>query len=184
MNDSKDIFKARQTLAARLQTSNNSVIYAIIKSVDEDKRTCVVTIDEAEYTDVLLYSVAKDNLKGFVMIPKVDSVVLVSRLGGSNELFVSMFSEVDKVILTIEDKITAIIDNAGLILTADKTTLKATTAGLTLTRGSDGLKKTLEALCDAITKLTVTTAMGASGTPINVADFMKIKQDLNNYLEE
>ena len=55
---------------------------------------------------------------------------------------------------------------------------------MTFVRGGSGLKKTLESLIDAIVKLTVTTGVGPSGTPINAPDFMKVKQDLSNYLEE
>ena len=49
--------------------------------------------------------------------------------------------------------------------------------------GGAGLKKTLGELIDAIMKLTVPTGVGPSGTPINAADFVKVKQGLNDYLE-
>lgn len=119
MEVNKSIFKAKQALAARLQSSS-STIYAVVKSVEQDKRTCNVTIDDAEFTDVLLYSVENVDLKGFVMIPKVDSTVLVSRIGGSNELYVSMFSEVDKVLLTIGDKVSMQITEETVEVDAEK----------------------------------------------------------------
>lgn len=46
------------------------------------------------------------------------------------------------------------------------------------------LKGLLEGLIDAITALTVPTAVGPSGTPINAADFMQIKADLANMLSD
>ena len=39
--------------------------------------------------------------RGFCFLPAVGSIVLVSRLGGSNELYVAMFSEVDEVRLSV-----------------------------------------------------------------------------------
>ena len=71
-----------------------------------------------------------------------------------------------------------------LTLLSDQTTVKITTGGLTLRKGGSGLKKTLGDLLTAIQKLTVTTGVGPSGPPINIADFQRVQQDLSNYLEE
>ena len=76
-----------------------------------------------------------------------------------------------------------VVDADGITINADKTTLKAGKAGLVLKRDSSGLKKTLDDLLAALMKLTVTTGVGPSGPPINIADFQKVQQDLNNYLE-
>lgn len=183
MSREKEIADLRRALfGAR---SNGGVFYATVKSVDPDKRTCVVVDgEEMEYDDVLLYAVANEGLKGWVLIPKADSTVLVGRIGGSNELYVAMFSEVDAALLTVGDTVEAAIDDKGLTLKADTTTLNATDKGLTLARGSAGLKKTISDLCDALAKLTVTTGVGPSGIPINAADFIQIKKELDNYLEQ
>ena len=141
----------------------------------------------------------KPELKGFAFIPAVGSTVLVCRIGGSNELFVCQYTEVDKFFLTsgdisltfdqekIEvlkgDKVSVLIDTDSMVVNADQATIKAGSGGLTLTKGSSGLKKTLDDLLTAIQKLTVTTGTGPSGPPINMADFTKIQQDLSNYLE-
>lgn len=42
------------------------------------------------------------------------------------------------------------------------------------------LVKTLNSLCDAISKLTVPTALGPSGVPINISDFQEIKKELED----
>ncbi|MEG1464811.1 MAG: hypothetical protein RSC11_07935 [Mucinivorans sp.] len=98
--------------------------YATVKSVEADKRTCVVADgDEMSYDDVLLYGVADAELKGFCLIPKVDSTVLVARIGGSNELYVAMFSQVDRVLLTIGDKVEATIDEKSLSYKCDQVEL-------------------------------------------------------------
>ena len=93
---------------------------ATVTSVDADQRTCSVEIEEVEYEDVRLYSVADAELKGFVTLPKIGSQVLVSRIGNSNEMFVSMFSVVDGVILTIGEKMELKIKDNEVYLNSDK----------------------------------------------------------------
>lgn len=68
-------------------------------------------------------------------------------------------------------------------MVSDQSTIKITTGGLTLTKGGSGLKKTLEQLLDGICALTVPTAVGPSGVPINLSTFQQIKADLPNYME-
>lgn len=116
----KDLMTARRALAARLKSESAGVEYAIVSNVDEQLRSCTVTIDGVPFTNVLLYAIENADLKGFVMIPKVDSQVLVSRIGGSNELYVAMFSEVDKVLLTIGDKVSMQITEDNIEVDADK----------------------------------------------------------------
>lgn len=176
------------------------VFQAVVTEVDEKEFTCTVKQDDAvDYFDVRLRGLVKAELKGFAFIPAIGSTVLVSRIGRSNELFVCQFTEVDKLIFTSGDisltcdadkidvlkgdKLSVHIDTESITMKADQATIKATTAGLTLTKGSSGLKKTLDDLLTAIQALTVTTGVGPSGTPINIADFIKVQQDLSNYLE-
>ncbi len=173
----------RQRLAELLADAANGTFYATVQSVDEKARTCCVTVDDATLTDVRLHAVADAGKKGFCFVPAVGSTVLVSRIGGSNELLVSMFSEVDKALLTIGDKVTASLDADGLTLAAGDTKLEATTEGLELARGGFGLLKTLSDLCDALAKMTVSTAVGPSSVPINAADFVAVKNELKQYLK-
>lgn len=156
----------REVFNRRLRSVSDGSFWADIESVNEAERTCVVSDDGIYYEDVLLYAVADSTLKGFCVIPKAGSRVIVSRIGGSSQLYVSMFSQVDKVLLAIEG-----VDYS------------VTEGGFTFVRGASGLKKTLEKLCDAIGALTVPTNAGPSGIPVNKAEFDAIKKDLNNYLE-
>ena len=48
----------------------------------------------------------------------------------------------------------------------------------------ESLKSILEDLISAIEKVTVTTAMGPSGTPINIAEFTAIKNRIPNLLKD
>ena len=73
------------------------VLPAVVKSVNVSKSTCIVTIDETDYEDVLLQAVT--GKKGFIISPKKGSTVLVARVHNSSRLFIAMVSEVDKFTL-------------------------------------------------------------------------------------
>ncbi|MEG1554589.1 MAG: hypothetical protein RRZ64_08535 [Rikenellaceae bacterium] len=161
-----EVAEIKRLFNRRLTQASATSFMAIVKEVNAANRTCVVAADGVSYDDVLLYSVVDGLKKGIVIIPSIQSVVIVSRIGGSNELYISMFSEIDKTLLAIEDVDCCVSKN-----------------GYKFNVGSSGIKKTLTDLVDAISKLTVTTAVGPSGTPINVADFQKIKRELDKYLE-
>lgn len=196
---SKDIEDLRRLFDSR--TDNSDFVFpAVVTAVDEKEFTCDVKRDDAvNYFDVRLRGLVKGDLKGFAFIPAIGSTVLVCRIGKSNELFVCQFTEVDKLIFTsgdisltcdadkVEllkgDKLSVLINAESITMKADQATIKATTGGLTLTKGSSGLKKTLDDLLTTMQKLTVTTGVGPSGPPINIADFIKVQQDLTNYLE-
>jgi hypothetical protein len=208
----KDIEEIRRAIHER--QSGDSVFPAVVTEVDEKEYTCTVRRDgQVDYFDVRLRALVKADLQGFAFIPKLQSVVLVARIGRSNELFVCQYTEVDKVVFTdndlelkvdpdnidlkkgenitvhagklevVNDKTTVTHQAEALTLLSDQATVKITTGGLTLAKGSSGLKKTLDDLLTAIQKLTVTTGVGPSGPPINMADFVKVQQDLSNYLE-
>lgn len=179
---SKNIEEIRKKVDARFREAASTTFYATIEKVDEKKRTCSVKVGGIIYENVLLYAIEKADLKGFVVIPAVGSKVLVSRIGGGDRLSVKLFSAADKIVYTV-DELSVTADKEGVNILAKESNIKVTPGGLTLIRGGSGLKKTLTDLLDAICKLTVTTAVGPSGVPINVADFVKIKQDLENYLE-
>ena len=189
----------RRMFERRLQEAAETVFYGEVSEVNEGSRTCTVVMEDIPYENVLLYAVENTELKGQLLIPRFGSTVLVERIA-NDRYFVVMFSEIDKVLLTIGEKTKAEISEENIsIQTGDKTTVtvdaqncllqvgesmvKATEKGLTFVKGGAGLKKTLEELIDAITKLTVTTGVGPSGVPVNVADFIKIKQGLNDFLE-
>lgn len=157
----------KRLFSQRLQEASRTSFLAKVKEVNADDCVCVVeTEDGIRYDEVLLRAVTGVD-KGILVVPTVGSYVMVSRIGGSNELYVSMFSEIDNVGILIKD-----------------TEYTVTDKGYKMNVGSSGLKKSLVDLIDTITKMTVTTGVGPSGTPINAADFIKIKQDLNNFLED
>lgn len=119
------------------------VFPAVVSAVDEDLRTCTVRVnDNVDFEDVRLYAVADSSLKGFCLIPAVDSMVLVGRIANSNELFVAMFSEIDKIIGSIGDKVEFTADAGSLVYKSDKTeaTVKSGEAAFKLDKATIEVK--------------------------------------------
>lgn len=81
-----------------LSKTNNEIncIVCTVDSIDTTKKTCYcLPIDESK-ADLMNVRLMADNKTGFLIIPKVGSVVIVSYI--SNEMtYVSMFSEVDEI---------------------------------------------------------------------------------------
>lgn len=210
---SKEIDEIRRKFQSIFSGDGDAVFPAVVTEVNEEEFTCTVKRDEqVDYFDVRLRGLVKAELQGFAFIPKLQSTVLVARIGRSNELFVCQFTEVDKVVFTDNDlelkidlenidikkgekitihvdaeKLEVVNDKAkvtheaeALTLLSDQATIKITTGGLTLKKGGSGLKKTLDKMLDGICQLTVPTAVGPSGVPINASMFQQIKADLPN----
>lgn len=78
---------------------------ATVTSVDKDKCSCDVKLsNDVEIKDVNLRSVLDDNKKGFVVFPKVNSIVLIGTIENmENNGFILMCSEITDV--TIDAKI-------------------------------------------------------------------------------
>ena len=96
MSSEADIIELRRRLSGIGRAPGGETFPATVRGVDGDRRTCTVEAESVTYDDVLLYAVADAGRRGFCFLPAVGSIVLVSRLGGSNELYVAMFSEVDE----------------------------------------------------------------------------------------
>lgn len=122
----EEIAKFWDNVAGMVTDADKTVLMGTVTKVNETERTCVVKIGNVEYEDVRLYGVVKGDLKGFCFIPTPGSFVLTGRIDGSNELFVLMFTEIDKVLLTIGEKVTAELNAEELTYTNDKVKLKIT----------------------------------------------------------
>ncbi len=213
---SKEMEELRRKLRDCIAGDVDTVFPGVVTEVNEEELSCTIRRDDqVDYYDVRLRGLVNAELQGFAFIPKLQSTVLVCRIGKSNELFVCQFTEIDKLVFTDNDlevkidlenidirkgdnitvhvdaekletangKTKVIHEAEALTMVSDQATIKITTGGLTLVKGGSGLRKTLEQLLDGICALTVPTAVGPSGVPINTATFQKIKADLPNYLE-
>lgn len=183
-NGNKDIIELRRRLTSMGRDANGETFLATVRKVDTEQRTCTVEAEGVAYEDVLLHAVANPDSRGGWIQPAVGSIVLVSRIGGSNELYVAMTSEAEALHFAVGDDAEAVFSADGLTVQAGDTRFHATSAGFSVNRGQDGLRKTLEQLIDAICQLTVSTGAGPSGPPLNVDSFMTIKTNLTQYLKD
>lgn len=102
----------RELIKKLAETEQATIVQGKVKSVDQNKRTCIVTtlISEAEIPDVRLNAVIDTNDKYHVMYPKEKSVVWLAFADNSNEAVVIACSEVTK----IETRCDNIVYNKGL----------------------------------------------------------------------
>ena len=100
------------------------VFPAQVKEVDENNHTCTVRVnDNVDLYEVKLYAVTDKDLKGFCLIPAKDSQVLVARIANGNDLFVCSFSVVDKVLGTIGEHTSLLVEDEHLLLETEKVTI-------------------------------------------------------------
>lgn len=100
------------------------VFPAQVKEVDENNRTCTVRVnDNVDLYDVKLYAVTDKDLKGFCLIPATDSQVLVARIANGNDLFVCSFSVVDKVMGTIGDHTSLLVEEEHIQVKTKQVTI-------------------------------------------------------------
>ena len=103
------------------------------------------------------FSLVDGGLQGFAFIPKAQSVVLVCPIGGSNELFVCQYTEIDKLIftdnnlkLTVDteklelerDNVTITSDDSSTVIKASDATATVNTDGIELKIGSSTITVT------------------------------------------
>ncbi len=155
---SKEIDEIRRKFNGMMGDMVRNVIQGVVTEVNEDEFTCTVRVDDAvDYFDVRLRGLVDGALKGFAFIPKAQSVVLVCPIGGSNELFVCQYTEIDKLIftdnnlkLTIDteklelerDNVTITSDDSSTVIKASDATATVNTDGIELKNGSSTITVT------------------------------------------
>lgn len=153
-------------------------------------RTCDVTpLDGAPIKEVRLNTVVGQQM-GIVITPVVGSTVLVTSLS-QLDAFVSMYSEIEKIEIVMGSHV-IVVDPQSFNIDLDGQTISMAGEGLavslkdgkfTFENNSYSIKDGLNDLIDAITKITVPTGTGPSGTPVNATDFVKIKQYLTKLMK-
>ena len=155
---SKEIDEIRRKFNGMMGDMVRNVIQGVVTEVNEDEFTCTVRVDDAvDYFDVRLRGLVDGALKGFAFIPKAQSVVLVCPIGGSNELFVCQYTEIDKLIftdnnlkLTVDteklelerDNVTITSDDSSTVIKASDATATVNTDGIELKNGSSTITVT------------------------------------------
>lgn len=159
----ENIKKLAQTLTQKQKDAiPKNTSWVTVEEVDWGKKTMTAkgVADGLEFFDVLL-GIGNDFKK-----PKIGSKCLIGLLEGMDAAtFLICAEEVEEAVLTV--------GNAVL-------TIKP--AGYEMVVGDKNFGKVMGDLLAALQALTVTTGVGPSGTPINVADFIKVETDLKSIL--
>ena len=167
---SKEIDEIRRKFNGMMGDMVRNVIQGVVTEVNEDEFTCTVRVDDAvDYFDVRLRGLVDGGLQGFAFIPKAQSVVLVCPIGGSNELFVCQYTEIDKLIFT-DNNLKLTIDTEKLELERDNvittsddssTVIKASDA--TATVNTDGIELKIGSSTITVTSGGLTLKKGGAG---------------------
>lgn len=97
MKKQREIGQALQQLGLQKQSFT-----ALVKSVDG--YTCTVEDDGYTIYNVRLRSSIDSSRNAVILVPKVNSYVMVNRIMGQDQYYVSMVSEVDTVKMNIDNK--------------------------------------------------------------------------------
>jgi len=160
---------------------NQPVFAATVKTVDKNNNTCEVEFNGMEIGEVRLQAIFKDNQKAHVLYPKNDSWVLVQRFGDTGDFFITMYTEVEEMLVKIGDTVLTVKDSFHFEMPGGlEFEIKD---GFLIKKGTETLKKVFDDLFDAIQQLTVNTNVGPSSVPINVAAFVAIKVRVDNFLK-
>jgi hypothetical protein len=148
-------------LVLKKHINGSSVIAATVKSVNKTNNTCsIIDSDDLEMQGVRLQSIIDDNQKGCKHYPKVDSVVLVEKLGDKGEMFVLMMSEIEEVNYSI-----------------GTTLFKQHSNGFQIEKGNDSLKEIVQLIIDAVTPIAVVI-----GNNPDYAKLIEADTKLNNLM--
>ncbi len=152
-----------------LKNPGSSFIASVMK--DNGDTVDVKDLNEVEYLQVR--KIATEKAKGLILTPVTDSYVIVSRIANSDDLFVSVFSEVEKVEMVV-GKVEVSVDTEAINITTGDTTIQVNKDGIICNGGKlgglvmikelkenlDNLKKYVEAINSALPS--AFSAVGAS----------------------
>lgn len=140
-------------MISKIQEDSFSVFEAKVNSVDESTYTCEIETETFKIGNVPLRLYNADNDKGIIIIPKVDSRILV--IGRKNNIRTSVieYTEIDKVIININDGATKIVCQDGNVsITSDKIYLNTDSEDEPITRASK-TKTHIDKLYDLVNDL-------------------------------
>lgn len=147
-----------------------------------DKLIDVTTVDGDQLYGIRLQ--ASEKATSFIE-PQQGSWVIIAPLHGQNAYVVVSFSAIERVVIEakkIEEKVETWHAEADeFAVDSEKVRFQSST--FAFDNNKTGLKSILADLVSALKALTVTTGTGPSGTPINISQFIKVEQQINNLFE-
>lgn len=159
----------------------DTLVPAIVKKVSSDNE-CTCEIEDLEVHDVRLQTIKTGSNESIIVVPEVGSWVILGGIESTEEYLVLSVQRAEKVLANIQGG-DHVIDADGFRWKKGTTEVSVESAGVSVKRGAVSLKSELDALIDAIMAITVTTAVGVSSVPVNIASFASIKVKLGQLLK-
>lgn len=168
----------REALKALLGDGNKfesaAVLNGVVISVKE--KTADVEVDGLVYHDVQLQAIADGSGKSFLFFPKQNTKCLIANIEHGERYYMLASDEVEKIVADIQGGKME-LNTDGFQYDKGNATFSVKGGKITIKSGSNSLGDLIDALLDALTKLTVTSSAPASPTsiPLNVTDFIDLK---------
>lgn len=150
-----------------LKLAPATILPAVVISINDSDLLTVRLSSGLEIDQVRLRSVIKEGSK-FLLIPKLNSVIQIARIENSDEFFVAVVSELEKMLCMI-----------------GTTTFEIDENGILISRAGDDLLKVMSDLVDSILNEKHITSQGPTTglLPDSIASFNTIKTRLNGLLK-
>lgn len=190
INGSKIIDSIRHI--ANGSANRHSVMMGKVIAVDGSECTVLLSVDlEENPTEGVLLNGVEMYMGGVYIRPAVDSTVWVAEIDGPGKWGVVKTSIIDEFqwsvgdpegsrtqMLVNSDEVNIVNNTAG----GDGTIIVARGTGVHIEVNGVSLKDVLDGLIDQIKLITVPTAVGPSGVPVNAAAFDAVKGQLDGIL--
>lgn len=159
------------------------LLTGVCRNVDEAELVMDVIPDIDE--DAVIHNVRlraiTDVADGCVIIPEEESDVVIGSIYGSGYYCLLQASKVKKVIIKMGNA-DVLVMNDEIYAKVGNTVHKMTASTHQIDTGQESMKQLLTDLIEEIKLITVTTAAGPSGTPINNPQLDAIKQRIPKLL--
>lgn len=132
-----------------LSRPDDQIMVADVVSVDTNNDTIDIRFDNLELAGVRLRSIIDSQGNRVVVYPAVGSVVLVGRIGASNQMYVQAVGEVDKVLCRIGDMRLQVTEDGFVYNEGKHTTANADILKTELNKLSKRVDDLLDALKQA-----------------------------------
>ena len=167
-------------LIRKVITKNMPVMSStgIVSNIDEDRRVCDIKVsDDITLFECRLNAIIDSYDSNVLIVPKDGSQVAYTLVENQDtNAIVIGYTEIDKVIVKIGSLSVGIEAKSVKIDGGD-------TGKISILNKSQNLSGLLSELIDEITKLTVPTSAGPSGTPVNALQISLIKEKLSQLME-
>lgn len=113
MDNEKKLLEGFKKLSK--EQMSGGYIMAIVKEVNNDSYTITASDDGFEYTDVQLKSIVDNEQLSIIIVPEIDSSVIISELNKSTH-FVVKVNEIKELKIMFKDGLNVVLNKDNLVI--------------------------------------------------------------------